>query len=182
MQFQQLFSVLSLLALASSAPISEPLTIRQAFDTSNTPACPNFCAGTAYNSTLVHTYVCGDARLGPKRLPSRIVLSRLVYDYDRFGGLCPGQFLEKWFNTTSGYYNYPPDSGFQLTTSNAPIEGTITLPVGFEMDRFGSEYGRFVAPYGVSSLSADLVSFNTKICLGSVQSAVAATKQSEHAT
>lgn len=23
-------------------------------------------------------------------------------------GLCPGQFLSKWFNSTTGYYNYPP--------------------------------------------------------------------------
>lgn len=148
MQLSTLISLFGLLALTVSAPVAEHLTIRQKFDTSNTPACPDFCVGTAYNKTLVHTYVCGDARLGPKRLPSRIVLSRLVYDYDRFGGLCPGQFLTKWFNTTTGYYNYPPDMGFQLTTTNVPIEGTITLPLGLELDRFGSEFGRFTAPYG----------------------------------
>lgn len=149
MQLQTfLFSFLGLLTLVASAPTTLPLTIRQAFSTKDTAACPDFCVGTAYNKTLQHKYVCGDARLGPKRLPARIVVSRLVYDYDRFGGLCPGQFLSKWFNSTTGYYNYPPDSGFLLDKSGVAIEGVITLPVGLELDRFGSEYGRFIAPRG----------------------------------
>lgn len=68
--------------------------------------------------------------------------------YDRFGGLCPGAFLAVWYNATAASYIYPPDNGFQLTTTDTPIDGTTTLPVGALLDRFGSEYGSFTSPYG----------------------------------
>jgi hypothetical protein len=145
MQFQS-FRLLSLLLVTSSQAL--PLTERSAASDANTKQCPNYCAGTNTNQSLIHDYVCGDARLGPKRLPTHLPLDSLLDIYDRFGGLCPGQFLAKWFNSTSGYYNYPPVSGFQLNIASAPVEGTITFPVGFLMDRFGSEYGSFVSPAG----------------------------------
>lgn len=56
--------------------------------------------------------------------------------------------LVKWYNSTAGSYIYPPQAGFQLNTDNLPIEGTITLPVGFQIDRFGSEYGTYTSPRG----------------------------------
>jgi hypothetical protein len=146
MQILQASRLLSLLLIATSHAL--PLIERDATTDANTPQCPSYCAGTQTNSSLIHTYVCGDTRLGPKRLPTHLPLDSLLETYDRFGGLCPGQFLAKWFNSTSGYYNYPPIDGFQLNTASAPIEGTITFPVGFLIDRFGSEYGSFVSPAG----------------------------------
>jgi hypothetical protein len=146
MQVIQLFQLFSLFFLANASPL--PVSIRDATSDANTPQCPSFCAGTLTNESLIHDYVCGDTRLGPKRLPTHLPLGSLLDIYDQFGGLCPGQFLAKWFNSTSGYYNYPPVDGFQLNTASAPIEGTITFPVGFLMDRFGSEYGSFVSPAG----------------------------------
>jgi hypothetical protein len=146
MQLFRTFQLFSLFLIAGSRAF--PLTERAAATNANTKQCPSYCAGTNTNQSLIHDYVCGDARLGPKRFPTHLPLDSLLETYDRFGGLCPGQFLAKWFNSTSGYYNYPPIDGFQLNTASAPIEGVITFPVGFLMDRFGSEYGSFVSPAG----------------------------------
>ncbi|TVY84419.1 hypothetical protein LSUE1_G000450 [Lachnellula suecica] len=116
--------------------------------TENTQACPHYCAGTNKNQSLIHDYVCGDPRLGPKKLPTHLPLSTLLNTYDRFGGLCPGQFLSKWYNATSGSFIYPPQNGFQLNTAALPISGVIKFSLGFHLDRFGSEYGTFVSPAG----------------------------------
>ena len=65
-------------------------------------------------------------------------------DYDRFGGRTPGDFLAKWTDTKTGYFNYPPQDGFQLDVDGKPIKGKMMLAVGTEVDRFGSEYGKNV--------------------------------------
>jgi hypothetical protein len=114
----------------------------------NPPKCDPKCAGTAYNASQVKTYICGDPRLGPVRLPTRLPIFDLIDDYDRFDGLCPGAFLEKWFNTTANSYTYPPLNGFLLDTAGKPILGNVTLKVGSLVDRFGSEFGSFVSPEG----------------------------------
>jgi hypothetical protein len=146
MEVIRLVQLFSLFFLANASLL--PVSTRDATSDANTPQCPSYCAGTLTNQSLIHDYVCGDTRLGPKRLPTHLPLGSLLDIYDQFGSLCPGQFLAKWFNSTSGYYNYPPVDGFQLNTAGSPIEGTITFPVGFLMDRFGSEYGSFVSPAG----------------------------------
>jgi Tuberculosis necrotizing toxin len=151
MQIKNIFSLLPLIAVAVASPLAQtqnPPTTKAVLSDANTTQCPNYCSGTAYNSSLTQTYVCGDARLGPLLLPTGIVLGDLVDTYKRFGNLCPGQFLAKWYNSTAGSYIYPPQAGFQLNTNNSPIEGNITLPVGFQIDRFGSEYGTYTSPRG----------------------------------
>ncbi|KAL0960458.1 hypothetical protein HGRIS_005501 [Hohenbuehelia grisea] len=120
-------------ALAARAP--EPACGR--------PGSAKYCAGT--NRTSDDRYVCGDSRLGPARLPRKRPIGNLVFDYDRFDGLCPGPFLKKWTDAT-GAYVFPPESGFQLNTASAPIAGNQSLPIGLRLDRFGSEFGRFLAP------------------------------------
>ena len=144
MQLKIILSLIPLIAAAAAAPPSTKTVVLDA----DTPQCLNYCAGTAYNSSLMETYVCGDVRLGPRNLPTGVVLGDLIDSYHRFGNLCPGQFLAKWYNSTAGSYIYPPQDGFQLNTNNSPIEGTITLSVGFQIDRFGSEYGTFTSPRG----------------------------------
>jgi hypothetical protein len=69
-------------------------------------------------------------------------LSAAVHGYDRLGGLCPGDFLAKWWDATARSYIYPPQNGFQLNKANQP------LTVGMRLDRFGSEYGFFISPAG----------------------------------
>ena len=100
------------------------------------------CDRTGTNRTVDDEkyYICGDWRLGPKRLPSRLPLLSFVSDYDRFGGLTPAAFLERW--TSNGSYIYPEEDGFQLDTDNVPIKGSMMLEVGAKVDRFGGEYGK----------------------------------------
>lgn len=87
--------------------------------------------------------MCRDPRLGPRRLPRRFPLLSFVSDYDRFGGQTPGEFLKKWTDPSSGSYRYPPSDGFHLDTAGNPIKGNLTLAVGTQIDRFGSEYGMY---------------------------------------
>ncbi|KAJ6465171.1 hypothetical protein C8R47DRAFT_1155201 [Mycena vitilis] len=101
------------------------------------------CRGIQGNDT---GSFCGDARLGPAKLPRKGGFSAMLANYDRFGGLCPQQFLQKYVNESSGFYVYPPDNGFQLSTSGSPIDGNQTLVPGMLLDRFGSEYGMYLAP------------------------------------
>ncbi|KAG0211327.1 hypothetical protein BGX28_008150 [Mortierella sp. GBA30] len=104
---------------------------------------PALCKGVKpVNST--EQYLCGDPRLGPKNLPRFFPLDDITHPYDRLGGLCGAEFLSKW--TVNGKYIYPPSNGFQLNIENQPIQGNITLEVGALLDRFGSEYGKFLSP------------------------------------
>jgi len=144
MQFLSIISASLLFGFSFASPIIERR--QNATLVANHTSCPDYCAGTLNNQSLAHTYVCGDTRLGPTRLPTRLPLGDLVNTYDRFGGLCPGQFLAKWYSNATNSYIYPPDNGFQLNTLGVPIQGVITLQVGFLIDRFGSEYGSYVSP------------------------------------
>jgi hypothetical protein len=70
----------------------------------------------------------------------------MVYGYDRLGGLCPGEFLRKWTFPSNGSYHYPDVMGFQLSTTDKPIDGEETLVKGMLIDRFGGVHGMFLAP------------------------------------
>jgi len=136
---------MAIIVSASPTPLG-PLKTRLVARAPNDTCGPVYCAGT--NNTNDNSYFCGDLRLGPKQLPTEIPLSSEILGYDRLGGLCPGAFLQKWWNSTSAGYIYPPQNGFQLNTANQPIDGNQTLAVGTRLDRFGSEYGAFLAPAG----------------------------------
>ncbi|KAK4140120.1 uncharacterized protein C8A04DRAFT_15236 [Dichotomopilus funicola] len=125
---------------------------------------PEYCAGTNYTVSLLSTYLCGDSRLGPTRLPTlhddlpvAPVLATALFGYDRFGGLCPGAFLARWLIPGEGWWQYPPQDGFRgvkraaaAVDAGTPIDGNVTLAVNTLVDRFGSEYGNFVSPAGAS--------------------------------
>jgi len=135
--------IAGVLTLASGSPVA----VRENFVAPGKPNCgPEYCAGT--NNTHDNPYFCGDSRLGPKKLPTKLPLAAEVYRYDRLGGLCPGAFLQKWYNSSTGSYIYPSQNGFQLNTASQPIDGNQTLAVGMRLDRFGSEYGSFLSPAG----------------------------------
>ena len=124
------------------------------------PLSPSYCAGTAANWTLSTTYICGDSRLGPVVLPQFFLpLDPILDIYDRFGGLCPGQFLEKWYNRTAGErggWIYPPQNGFSVDDDGEIIAANMTLQTGTFLDRFGSEYGSFLAPAAAPYLQRSL--------------------------
>lgn len=129
-----------------AAPLSDRMDRCQC----TTETLPDYCAGTDYNVTLLDTYVCGDWRLGPVKLPAMPPLEPLLETYDRFGGLCPGVYLESWWNSTAWGWNYPEQDGFSLDYTNdpkgRPIDGNLTLPVNTMIDRFGKETGAFFSP------------------------------------
>lgn len=105
-----------------------------------------FCSGdlVRYNASLEDTYICGDDRLGPALLPGKLPLSTTLARYDRFNGLTPQQFLEKWTlkeGQWEGGYEYPAHAGFLLDAQGIPINRTVILPPGTLLDRFGYEGG-----------------------------------------
>lgn len=89
-------------------------------------------------------YICYDWRLGPKVLPRYLPLYSELSYYDRFGSLTPGEFLEKWWDPTgNGSFIYPGTvtNGFSTDIKGNPINGTMILPPGTLLDRFGGETG-----------------------------------------
>jgi len=73
----------------------------------------------------------------------------MLFGYNRLAGLSPQQFIATYWDPTanggSGGWRYPPDNGYLLFRGQ-PIEYTATLSPGADIDRFGSEYGTFLAP------------------------------------
>lgn len=93
----------------------------------------------------------GDARLGPEHLatPSQRPFAGLLAGWQRTGGLSPTAFLDKYWEgpADTGSWKYPPDDGFG-TVNGSLDKWAARLEKGEKLDRFGSEYGRFLAPEG----------------------------------
>ncbi|KAA6223633.1 DUF4237 domain-containing protein [Streptomyces albofaciens JCM 4342] len=93
----------------------------------------------------------GDARLGPKWLPDRrqAPVGPLLKGYQRTGKLSPSAFLKKYWEgpADSGDWKYPPNDGFGEVNGTVDKEPAKLRP-GQRLDRFGSEYGGFLAPAG----------------------------------
>ncbi|KAI4208451.1 MAG: hypothetical protein LQ349_009709, partial [Xanthoria aureola] len=110
---------------------------------SNFTAAACSCANTNdTGATTGSAYICRDPRLGPTQLPTVFPLLSFVSNYDRFGGLQPGEFLARWTDNATGNYRYPPQNGFQLDLGGRPILGNMSLLPGMQVDRFGSEYAQ----------------------------------------
>ncbi|KAJ5410780.1 uncharacterized protein N7487_005139 [Penicillium crustosum] len=127
-------SVLLSVALAEAAPFVTPIGHKTNKEPDYPERCyPDPCKGVTYvNSTAT---------------------------YSRFGELCPFEFLEKWTVNASdptAYWIYPDFDGFATTSENVSILGNITLNVGQKLDRFGSEYGKFLAPLGAPYIERSL--------------------------
>ncbi len=94
-------------------------------------------------------FLDADSRLGPQTLPAEGPVAFMVHGYRRLAGLSAGQFLATYWdpaaNGGQGGWRYPPDNGF-LILDGVPVEFPFTLVPGQEVDRFGSEYGGFLAP------------------------------------
>ncbi|MER5252600.1 TNT domain-containing protein [Streptomyces sp. NPDC002855] len=94
-----------------------------------------------------------DARLGPKWLPKKWQepVGPLLKGWKRTGGLSPSSFLKKYWEgpADTGSWKYPPNDGFE--TVNGQIDKhPEELEEGELLDRFGSEFGSFLAPAGDS--------------------------------
>ncbi|MER7397228.1 TNT domain-containing protein [Streptomyces sp. NPDC000151] len=93
----------------------------------------------------------GDARLGPKWLPNKRLapVGPLLKGYHRTGTLSPAAFLKKYWQgpADSGSWKYPPNDGFAEVNGEIDKEPS-KLRTGQRLDRFGSEFGGYLAPAG----------------------------------
>jgi hypothetical protein len=96
------------------------------------------------------TFFAGDSRLGPAQLATVGPVAPILTGYDRFAGLTPDEFLARYWDPAAnggrGGWRYPPDNGFLLDAVGRPIEHPALLFAGERLDRFGSEFGGFLAP------------------------------------
>ncbi|MFC9424388.1 TNT domain-containing protein [Streptomyces sp. NPDC056987] len=92
-----------------------------------------------------------DARLGPEYLPRawQKPVGPLLKGYQRTGKLSPSAFLKKYWEgpADSGSWKYPPDDGFAEVNGELDKKATALRP-GEKLDRFGSEFGGYLAPAG----------------------------------
>ncbi|MFF8382457.1 TNT domain-containing protein [Streptomyces kanasensis] len=95
----------------------------------------------------------GDARLGPKYLPRppEKPVGPLLTGYRRTGGMSPKAFLATYWKEEGpdgpAGWKYPPNDGFAEV--NGEVDRRVaTLRPGDRLDRFGSEYGAYLAPAG----------------------------------
>lgn len=93
------------------------------------------------------TFFEGDPRLGPEELPTRGPVGNELFLYQRTGGLSEQAFLSAYNTGTS--WIYPPSYGYVIGPDGRPVEWHQTLVPGQDIDRFGSEYGSFLAPEGL---------------------------------
>lgn len=91
-----------------------------------------------------------DRRLGPAVLSNKGETGQELRGYRRTGRLTSTAFLAKYWDPTlydgAGGWIYPPQNGYQLDQNGDPVIWTTTLRVGRGIDRYGSEYGAFLAP------------------------------------
>lgn len=94
----------------------------------------------------------GDPRLGPAQLPVLGIVGIELIGYRRTGRLSPAAFLAQYYdpaaNGGAGGWIYPPDNGYVIGPNGQPVEWQERLPVGQRIDRYGSEFGSFLAPAG----------------------------------
>lgn len=100
-------------------------------------------------------YVANDPRLGPMLLPRTGYLGSLLRGYVALGGIAPTRFIDRYWDLTAmpAGWRYPQDQGFAHEDGYAnakPIRSRVTLDAGLTVDRFGSEFGSYLAPGGTA--------------------------------
>ncbi|EPH39571.1 TNT domain-containing protein [Streptomyces aurantiacus] len=125
---------------------------------SATPAAPGAAASARSSAPSLKPEPCtgtfqDDARLGPKWLPRKWQkpVGPLLKNWKRTGKLTPAAFLKKYWEgpADTGSWKYPPNDGFE-TVNGQVDKHPEELEEGEVLDRFGSEYGSFLAPAGDS--------------------------------
>lgn len=110
-------------------------------------------ARPAWLNSCSTSYFHRDARLGPAHLPRFGRVAAELTGYRRAGSLGERRLLARFYSPTAnagtGGWIYPPGDGYVLGPGGRPVERTATLPAGREIDRYGSEYGSFLAPAGL---------------------------------
>lgn len=92
----------------------------------------------------------GDPRLGPRQLPAFGPVGLELRTYDRLAGLTPEQFIATYWDPSAnggqGGWRYPPANGFLIGPNGQPVHSPMALRAGSRVDRYGSEFGAFLAP------------------------------------
>lgn len=91
----------------------------------------------------------GDARLGPAELPKLGAVGVQLVGYHRTGRFPVEVFLDRYYDEDAGSWRYPPADGYATGPDGEPVKWTQTLSEGWLIDRYGSEYGAFLAPAGL---------------------------------
>ncbi|RZS37147.1 uncharacterized protein DUF4237 [Herbihabitans rhizosphaerae] len=112
------------------------------------PAAPAVAepAGSTYECSADHYF--DDARFGPRKLPKNGFVGVQLRDYRRTGSLEAEQFLAEYHDQATGWWRYPPADGYVIGPDGQPTVSPATLRPGLFIDRYGSEYGQFLAPFG----------------------------------
>jgi hypothetical protein len=111
-------------------------------------APPAQAAPSSLTDCSVELYA-GDARLGPAELPRLGDVGVQLLGYSRTGYRPADVFLDRFYDEAAGSWRYPPDDGYASGLDGEPVKWEQTLPAGRLIDRYGSEYGGFLAPAGL---------------------------------
>ncbi len=111
-----------------------------------------------FGSLLPHgcsaDFKSGDRRLGPNQLANQGPVGRQVVGYSRTGSLSTEAFLAKYWDATAsggaGGWIYPPADGYVTDKDGKAIKSIVELKAGAQLDRYGSEYGSYLAPAGAA--------------------------------
>lgn len=90
-----------------------------------------------------------DRRLGPERLPITGPVGVQLRHYHRTGHRPVPTFLDVFYDEDAGSWRYPPNDGYVTGSDGQPVRWEETLDRGERIDRYGSEYGAFLAPRGI---------------------------------
>lgn len=114
------------------------------------PAAPAHAAPHADRPEPCTGIHAGDERWGPAVLPRpwQEPVGPLLAGYSRSGNLPPDRFLAEYWDSAAESWKYPPLDGFEVLPDGSADKDAEVLEVGEELDRFGSEYGSFLAPAG----------------------------------
>jgi hypothetical protein len=110
------------------------------------PAAPSTGLGslTQCSADFYH----GDRRLGPDKLPLLGAVGLQLLGYHRTGYLPEQRFLDTYYDAGTNSWRYPPLNGYVIGPDGQPIEFHLTMIPGQQIDRYGSEFGGFLAPIG----------------------------------
>jgi Tuberculosis necrotizing toxin len=154
---RNLAAAFAAVALAASTALTSGASGAQA-------AVPGAAAALSAQATPIDqcsaAYYDADSRLGPQQLPFTGRVGLELLGYHRAGRLTDAQLLARYYSPTANSgspgWIYPPDNGYVIAPDGRPIETTQTLTPGTDIDRYGSEYGSFLAPEGAPYASRSI--------------------------
>ncbi|CAO5230132.1 exported hypothetical protein [Frankia sp. AgKG'84/4] len=129
----------------ASWPASDPAAARTA--AAGWPTVDAFPVDVSLDTCSTAPFA-GDPRLGPAALPLLGDVGRQLFLWSRTGPYWPDRFLSVFWDPAVGGWRYPPQDGFVVRPDGTPVKAPVVLNAGWEVDRYGAEGGRYLAPDG----------------------------------